>query len=275
MRTIVHITMGLAVILAFDTPTRAIEKSQPDASKSNMHVAVQDFAQGVSFELHPDGKVDLAVTEMKDGKKTEKSYKANSIEEFKKSYPDVAEKYQIDRFMPRRFMEPLSQGTSPNEWENWKNWFERDWFWDNHQGQNLADRWTKQFPSAELKHWLDQQRQLFRDFRALPAPQEIASPETSSEGREFGIAYSPVSEALAEQLNLETAHAVMVMDVKPGSIADNAGIVRYDIIVKINGRPLKDRDQFRSEIHQLLGKNFTIELIRKGKHETIDVKHVA
>lgn len=69
-------------------------------------LAVQDGSpkvagRGVSFELSPDGRVELTIREQDpaSGGKTSRTYKADSIEEFKKLYPDLAKEYRVDRFL--------------------------------------------------------------------------------------------------------------------------------------------------------------------------------
>src|SRR5438105_1279938 len=93
-------TITLIAVMCLSMIITAAETSPKpkDNIQTQLQVTVRDSAQGLAFDLRPDGKVELTI---KDGE--EKTYKADSMTDFKSKYPDVANKYQIDRFIPRTF----------------------------------------------------------------------------------------------------------------------------------------------------------------------------
>jgi hypothetical protein len=83
-------------------------KEEKDASSPSPRMALvyEDWAKGIRFALAPSGKVTLTVPEEdKDaGRREFKTYQADSIQEFKTKYPDIARKYEIDKFLSFREM---------------------------------------------------------------------------------------------------------------------------------------------------------------------------
>ncbi len=69
-----------------------------------MAMVYEDWTKGIRFALAPSGKVSLTVPEEgKDtGRREFKTYQADSIEEFRKKYPEVARKYDVDKFLAFR-----------------------------------------------------------------------------------------------------------------------------------------------------------------------------
>lgn len=59
-------------------------------ARAELRVSVKDTATGLSFDLFPDGRVELTLREEKDGKPAERTYKADSVEDFRSRYPGLA-----------------------------------------------------------------------------------------------------------------------------------------------------------------------------------------
>jgi serine protease Do len=82
-----------------------------------------------------------------------------------------------------------------------------------------------------------------------------------------------VSETLRDQLSLKENEGVLVAEVKAGSIAEKSGLKEHDILLKLEGKTVSDRWQFRADVQTSLGKpEFEMELLRAGKRETVKVK---
>ena len=275
----------IAAILAlcvFAVPAWAQEKSgekpstpDRDDARTELRVSVQE--RGLKFELHPDGKVELTIHEedKATGKKSNKTYQADSLDQFKSKYPEIAKEHQIDRFVPRLRWGKLDQ-SSRKAWEEWKKWFEEDWFWDRGRdfGRWFRDWWTP-FQSDDLDNWVEEQRKLFEKFRSLGQPRDPSSKvdkEGPTAGPAFGLRIAAVSEAVAAQLGLKEGEGVMVMNVREESPAQKAGLKKHDIILKLNGNVIADRGEFRRQISDLAGKEFELEILRRGQKETIKVK---
>ena len=270
-------------LIGFAAPTMAadvIEKKDSQDPKSSIHtqmqVTVKDSTRGLAFELHPDGKVELTVKEEdKDsGKTSEKTYKADSLEDFNSKYADVAKKYQIERFVPRTFWSNQDQA-SGSAWNNWKKWFADDWFWDRgHDSNKWFKEWWRPMQSDDLDNWVDDQNRLFEKFRSITPPLDPLAKMNSdspTSSPAFGLRISAVDESLVTQLGMKEGEGILVVSVLDNTPAQRAGLKKHDIILKVEGKSITDRGEFRRKVRELAGKGFELEIIRQGKHETINV----
>jgi serine protease Do len=67
----------------------------------------------------------------------------------------------------------------------------------------------------------------------------------------LGVAIQDVTPAIGEALGLRAPDGVLISEVPSGSPADRAGLQRGDVIVELNGRPVKDSRDFRLQIAQI------------------------
>jgi len=78
----------------------------------------------------------------------------------------------------------------------------------------------------------------------LPEPQQLA--EAAHPARErLGLAVQPLTPALARQLGVPDTTGLVVAGVKDGSPAAEAGIQPGDVIVQVNGKPVRTVAEFR------------------------------
>jgi hypothetical protein len=229
----------------------------PPRRSGGFSLHTRDTARGLTFQMHPDGRVELTVPEDdKDtGKKVYKTYKADSMEEFKQKYPEVAKQYNVERFGPVFRVIPDFGGRG--DLEKW------------------MEDLRKRFDQDLFKNWNDLDR-LFEDFRfrmrSPREPQEAPTPGRAESGGEFGIRVESVSEALAAQLDLKAGEGAHVTEVKPGSLAEKAGLRQHDVVLKLNGAAVADKWEFRRSLKELLGQGFELEILRAGKKQTVPVK---
>jgi hypothetical protein len=87
----------------------------------------------------------------------------------------------------------------------------------------------------------------------------------------FGVAVSPVTEALAEQLDLPNDQGVVVVQVVPGSAAEKAGLRKNDVILSFAGQEIDgDVSQFAGAVEKTKrGQKVEVVVLRKGKKETL------
>lgn len=86
----------------------------------------------------------------------------------------------------------------------------------------------------------------------------------------LGVAIQPVTKDIAEQFKLDSAHGALVTDVTPGSPAEKAGIIRGDVIRKVNGYDIKDTVSLVNRIAEAdVGSNLMIDLIRDGAAKAV------
>lgn len=78
-----------------------------------------------------------------------------------------------------------------------------------------------------------------------------------------------IDEQLKQYLNVKSKQGAMIQEVEPGTPADKAGFQPYDVIVEVNGQPVKDHNDLLFKIADIPpGTTAEIKLIRnKGKDE--------
>jgi serine protease Do len=82
-----------------------------------------------------------------------------------------------------------------------------------------------------------------------------------------------VTPEIAEQFDLTEAKGVLVGDVIEDSPAEEAGIKRGDIIVKVNDEEVNSPEELQDKIRSIeIGEKVNVEVIREGKEITFVVK---
>jgi serine protease Do len=89
----------------------------------------------------------------------------------------------------------------------------------------------------------------------------------------LGVGIQPVTADIAEQFKLTSARGALVTDVTPGSPAEKAGIIRGDVIRKVNGYDVKDTIALVNRIAEAdIGSKLTIDLVRDGETKTVNAQ---
>src|SRR5207237_8535751 len=89
----------------------------------------------------------------------------------------------------------------------------------------------------------------------------------------LGVRIQQVTDELAESLGIKPARGALVAGVDDKGPAKPAGIEPGDVIVKFDGKDIKDiRDLPRVVADTPVGKDVPVVIIRKGKEETQIVK---
>ena len=89
----------------------------------------------------------------------------------------------------------------------------------------------------------------------------------------LGVIIQPVTPSMAKAFNLNSDNGAVVGQVESGSPADKAGLKAGDVILKLNGKTIKDYNEFRNEIAGTEpGKTVTLTVLRDGKQKEIKVK---
>jgi beta-lactamase regulating signal transducer with metallopeptidase domain len=105
---------------------------------------------------------------------------------------------------------------------------------------------------------------------ALAAPAVAPFPLMDTGGR-LGVRVKEPSETLVEQLNLPKGQGMVIEGVESGSAAAKAGLKAHDVLLELNGKPVKsDAQELRALIHDIKA-NTPVEalVLRKGKREVI------
>jgi len=86
----------------------------------------------------------------------------------------------------------------------------------------------------------------------------------------LGVQIAPITEDVVKALKLESKRGALVSSVEPGKPAEKAGFKRYDVIVEINGQPIKDENDLRFKIADIdPGTKVTMKVIRDGKEKIL------
>jgi serine protease Do len=88
----------------------------------------------------------------------------------------------------------------------------------------------------------------------------------------LGVSLGILDENLAKQFNVPDTAGALIQDVTAGSPADKAGIKTGDVIRKINGQTVSDRDQLTAMVTNMdPGSVATLDILRDGHPMTIKV----
>ncbi|HEX3443175.1 MAG TPA: trypsin-like peptidase domain-containing protein, partial [Chthoniobacterales bacterium] len=91
----------------------------------------------------------------------------------------------------------------------------------------------------------------------------------------LGVSVQQITNDQAQQFKLDPPIGTMVTDVDPGSPAEKAGIIRGDIIQKINGHEVRDSAAVGNRIAETdIGSTVTIDLVREGQPKTVSAQIV-
>jgi S1-C subfamily serine protease len=103
---------------------------------------------------------------------------------------------------------------------------------------------------------------------APPAPKKPAAKKPAAPRVWMGLLGEEVGDDLRAQLDLEGG--VLVTDVSPGGPAEKAGLKKSDVILKIDGKPLKGPDALAEFIAGAkAGQDVTVTVLRKGKEQAL------
>jgi serine protease Do len=93
--------------------------------------------------------------------------------------------------------------------------------------------------------------------------EEVAVAAGSSE--EFGLAVQALTPEIAETLGLEVdLKGVVVSGVEPGSVAEDAGLRRGDVILEVNREPVRDVASYRKALESVDKGKSVLFLVRRG-----------
>jgi serine protease Do len=89
----------------------------------------------------------------------------------------------------------------------------------------------------------------------------------------LGVAIQDVDQELADAMKLPSATGILLSDVKPGTPAAKAGLVRGDVVLKVDGKVVDTSGQFRNMIAASGSKHkVRLDFVRDGKPVASDVE---
>jgi serine protease Do len=106
---------------------------------------------------------------------------------------------------------------------------------------------------------------------AVKVQDELVQNGKVTRGR-IGVVIQGVNQALADSFGLKEPAGALVSQVEKGGPADKAGIEPGDVIVKVNGKDLKDSSALPAQIGNLKpGASARLQIVRKGVTRDIEV----
>ena len=89
----------------------------------------------------------------------------------------------------------------------------------------------------------------------------------------LGVLIQDVSEDVAAAMNLSEPEGALVADVVSESPAEKAGIERGDVILKYDGKKVRENDDLPIMVAQTeIGSKVKVQVIRNGKKKTLSIK---
>ena len=85
-----------------------------------------------------------------------------------------------------------------------------------------------------------------------------------SVSEDFGMVLQPITPDLADSMNLDEHHGLLVSDVDQNGPAWEAGIRRGDIILEVNREKVTTLDEFRKALKQRGSERATLFLVKRG-----------
>ncbi len=116
---------------------------------------------------------------------------------------------------------------------------------------------------------------------AIPSNMAYASMQQLAEHGEvrrgeLGVVIQDLTPDLAAAFGLQAKDGAVIAQVVPGSSADQAGLAAGDIVVAVNGKPMRSGGALRNAIGlQQIGDRMTLDIIRNGRPRTLYAKTTA
>lgn len=247
-----------------EAPKKQTRRPQNGHASTTMVVRVMGPGS-YSMSQDSNGHITLTVTEKDaNGKAERKTYEADSTEDFQTKYPEVAKKYGIGE----ETQVQMPQILQPPDMKNL---------------EKQMEEMMKALPKSmqDILRQLQGQARRPRNPQAQPPapdpqddePQEGEAPApAASSPDEFGAEVSFIDPALRDQLDLPGETGVIVEGVVKGSGAAQSGLEPHDVILSVNGEPLKTKWDFRRLLLEgATSGKVELEIVRKGEKQTLTI----
>jgi serine protease DegQ len=90
---------------------------------------------------------------------------------------------------------------------------------------------------------------------------------------QLGIAMQDLTPELAQAFSLQVTNGAVVTRVEPGSSAERAGLKAGDVVLEIDGRPVRGGTDLRNRIGLLrAGSDVRLRILRDGREETVTAR---
>jgi hypothetical protein len=254
---------ALRAIRGGKAPARPEEDGKPDPKSQ-----LRDGARVVGTSLNlSNGKVELSVTTMdRNGKRETRKYEAKSMEELYKQHPELKKVLGNFRFK-------VGPGNAADAAKRFR--FDMDKFWKE-WGKDLNDDFWKDW-QKDLEKEAERMRKLTEQWRKEWAQRQLPRgfdwPGMNMESRgKLGAAASRPSRVLDAQLGLR-GRGVVIERVMARSLANQLGLQRYDVLMKINGAEVRSYNDIALALKDYKdGDEVAAEVLRKAKLEKLSTR---
>lgn len=88
----------------------------------------------------------------------------------------------------------------------------------------------------------------------------------------LGVVMSPITQEIADKLKLSSLNGVYIVEVSPGSAAEQAGVKKEDVLVKIDSVQVTNASSVQEMVSGFYpGDKATLTVIRNGKEKELEV----
>lgn len=207
-------------------------RSSTIAQSSRWSMSVRDGGESISFEADDDGARATVTREEPDGSSTVDSFEAESIEQFRENFPDLAKRLGLDDVRSGGSWRSLRIAPGVDA-------FGRSGAVGRGPGLGNAQPFAKVEPNA------------------MPR-------------KRLGILCGEVPLALSRHLDLPHGVGIVVEEVEEGSAAERLGLEPYDILMGFQGVPVRKPDDIRSTLRTSSdGDTVTLDIVRRGQARSL------
>jgi serine protease Do len=100
-------------------------------------------------------------------------------------------------------------------------------------------------------------------FASRLGEDEESGEEEAPKQAKLGLSIRPITNEVADRLDIPVGKGVIVQDVKANSFADDIGLTRGDVILEINKQPVNSEDQFNKVASSLKSGQDVVFLVRQ------------
>jgi len=100
-------------------------------------------------------------------------------------------------------------------------------------------------------------------FAARLGDDDQGGEESTPKQSKLGLNVRPLTQEMADRLDVPAGKGVIVQDVKPGSFAEDVGLNRGDIILELNKQPVNNEDDFGRVVASLKSGQDVVFLVRQ------------